>query len=76
MALTYDLTTIPNYEERCYEQRDDGIYLHPVTEHLIWSCVDICRAPANASRKTKHQFHKKLIELADRELDARERKAS
>jgi len=115
MALTYDLTTIPNYEERCYEQRDDGIYLHPVTEHLIWASMNTgigsitlsnheevwrrlriwshvldSRKPyvtaedvrrhigltTNASRKTKHQFHKQLIELADRELDARERKAS
>jgi len=115
MALTYDLTAIPNHEERCYEQRDDGLYLNPVTEHLIWASLNTGigsittknyhevwrrlrmwshvldgRKPyvtaedvrnhiglsTNASRKTKHQFHSHVIRLVDRELDAKERKAS
>ena len=105
MALTYDLTTIPNYEERCYEQRDDGIYLHPVTEHLIWASMNTGIGSITLSnheevwrrlriwshvldsRKpyvTAEDVHRHSstddtdapIELADRELDARERRAS
>ena len=41
MALNYDLSDIKDYKTLCYYERDGETYLHPNTEHLIWTCMQV-----------------------------------
>ncbi len=58
MALNYDISKVKNYKNRCYHQRDDGLYLEPKTEHAVFMTMHI--GMGEITEKNYQEFHRRL----------------